>query len=224
MTEAQWLDADQPDGLIEYLRTARRVNRSKAGRRKLRLFACGCCRSVWGLFRREPEAAALVEAAERFADGELSPAALEHLDQLLPIPTNYTVTAGLSLRFAARHTASSTACGAGSAAFFCAQARAIGSRDFHGVMAAELARAAALFRCVFGNPFREVTFVPGWRTNTAVGIASRMYGSRDFNAMPILADALQDAGCDSEDVLNHCHGPGPHVRGCWAADLVLGKG
>jgi hypothetical protein len=51
----------------------------------------------------------------------------------------------------------------------------------------------------------------------------RLYESRDFSAMPILADALQDAGCDCDDVLAHCRGPGPHVRGCWVVDLVLGK-
>ncbi|HVL11991.1 MAG TPA: hypothetical protein VM529_05470 [Gemmata sp.] len=51
-----------------------------------------------------------------------------------------------------------------------------------------------------------------------------MYGSRDFSPMPILADALQDAGCDSADILDHCRGPKQvHVRGCWVVDLVLGK-
>ena len=50
-----------------------------------------------------------------------------------------------------------------------------------------------------------------------------MYESRDFAAMPVLADALEEAGCDHADVLAHCRGPGPHVRGCWVVDLVLGK-
>ena len=50
-----------------------------------------------------------------------------------------------------------------------------------------------------------------------------MYESREFGAMPILADALQDAGCDTPDILNHCRGPGPHMRGCWVVDLVLGE-
>ena len=50
-----------------------------------------------------------------------------------------------------------------------------------------------------------------------------MYESRDFAAMPILADTLQVAGCDNPDILNHCRGPGPHVRGCWVVDLVLGR-
>jgi hypothetical protein len=82
---------------------------------------------------------------------------------------------------------------------------------------------AALLREVAGNPFRPVTFSPAWRTDTAVALARQMYDSRDFGAMPILADALQDAGCDSEEVLGHCRGPGPHVRGCWVVDLVLSK-
>ncbi|MBP3956761.1 hypothetical protein J8F10_15925 [Gemmata sp. G18] len=77
--------------------------------------------------------------------------------------------------------------------------------------------------CVFGNPFRSVTFSPSWRTPTGGALASQMYESRDFSAMPILADALQDAGCDSADVLDHCRGPGPHVRGCRVVDLVPGK-
>jgi hypothetical protein len=81
----------------------------------------------------------------------------------------------------------------------------------------------SLLRDIFGNPFRPITFSPEWRTDTAIALARQMYDSRDFSAMPILADALQDAGCDSEDVLNHCRGEGPHVRGCWVVDLVLGK-
>ena len=82
---------------------------------------------------------------------------------------------------------------------------------------------ADLLRDVIGNSFRPVTFDPGWRTDTVVALARQMYESREFEAMPILADALQDAGCDSDDILNHCRGPGPHVRGCWVVDLVLGK-
>ena len=80
-----------------------------------------------------------------------------------------------------------------------------------------------LIRDVIGNPYHPVTFSPAWRTDTAVSLATQMYDARDFSAMPILADALQDAGCDSDDLLNHCRGEGPHVRGCWVVDLVLGK-
>jgi hypothetical protein len=81
-----------------------------------------------------------------------------------------------------------------------------------------------LIRCLYGNPFRPVVFNPGWRTETTVGLAARMYDGRDFHAMPILADALEEAGCDHPDVLAHCRDPGPHARGCWVIDLVLGRG
>lgn len=82
---------------------------------------------------------------------------------------------------------------------------------------------ARLLRDIFGNPFRAVTLLPKWRTSTAAAIAREMYESRDFSAMPILADALQDAECEDADVLDHCRRLGPHARGCWVVDFVLGK-
>ena len=82
---------------------------------------------------------------------------------------------------------------------------------------------AGLLRDVFGNPFRPVAFDPGWRTEPVIALARQMYDGRDFGPMPVLADALDDAGCDHPDILSHCRGPGPHVRGCWVVDLVLGK-
>jgi hypothetical protein len=65
---------------------------------------------------------------------------------------------------------------------------------------------------------------PSWRTEAVVGLARGMAESRDFAAMPVLADALEDAGCADPAILAHCREPGPHVRGCWVVDLVLGKG
>lgn len=85
------------------------------------------------------------------------------------------------------------------------------------------AHHARLLRDVFPNPFRPVTFGPNWRTETAVRLARGMYESRAFSAMPILADALQDAGCDHPDVLAHCRDDQLHVRGCWVVDLIMGK-
>ena len=76
---------------------------------------------------------------------------------------------------------------------------------------------------MFGYPEAPVRFNPAWRTSTAVSLARHAHESRDFSVMPILADALQDAGCDSDDILNHCRDAGPHARGCWVVDLVLGK-
>ena len=80
-----------------------------------------------------------------------------------------------------------------------------------------------LARDIFGNPFRPVAFDPAWRTADATGIAAQMYDSRDFAAMPILADALEEAGCTNPDVLLHAREPGVHIRGCWVVDGVLGK-
>jgi hypothetical protein len=81
-----------------------------------------------------------------------------------------------------------------------------------------------LFRELFGPlPFRPGAFAPAWQTDTAVSLVRQMYEARDFSAMPILADALQDAGCDSAEILDHCRNSGSHVRGCWVVDLVLGK-
>ncbi len=76
---------------------------------------------------------------------------------------------------------------------------------------------------VAGNPFREPHFSPEWRTDTVVSLARQVYDLREFSAMPILADALQDAGCDNEELLAHCRGERTHVRGCWVLDLVLEK-
>ena len=80
-----------------------------------------------------------------------------------------------------------------------------------------------LYRDVFGYPFATVEFAPAWRTSTVLALSRQMYESRDFTAMPILADALQDAGCEHDEILEHCRGGGEHVRGCWVVDHALGK-
>jgi hypothetical protein len=82
---------------------------------------------------------------------------------------------------------------------------------------------ATFLRCIFGNPFRPVAFDARWRTADVLGLARGIYEDRAFDRMPLLADALMDAGCDSDDILTHCRCDGPHVRGCWVVDLVLGK-
>jgi hypothetical protein len=82
---------------------------------------------------------------------------------------------------------------------------------------------AQLVRDIFGNPFRPANFDPRWRISDVVTLAQAIYDDRAFDRLPILGDALMDAGCDDEQVIGHCRGPGPHVRGCWVVDLVLGK-
>lgn len=87
----------------------------------------------------------------------------------------------------------------------------------------EIKDQADLLRDIFGNPFRPVTVDPAWLTSDVNTLAAGIYADRAFDRMPILADALQDAGCDNGDILNHCRGDNPHVRGCWVVDLLLGK-
>jgi hypothetical protein len=80
-----------------------------------------------------------------------------------------------------------------------------------------------ILRDIFGNPFRPVTLDPRWLSSNVFDLAQTIYNERVWERMPILADALMDAGCDSEEILSHCRGEGPHVRGCWLVDLLLGK-
>jgi hypothetical protein len=81
-----------------------------------------------------------------------------------------------------------------------------------------------LLRDIVGNPFRPVAFDSRWRSEAAVALASAIYAERAFDRMPILADALEEAGCDHPDVLTHCRDPHQlHARGCWVVDLVLNK-
>jgi hypothetical protein len=85
-------------------------------------------------------------------------------------------------------------------------------------------------RDIFGNPFRPVALDPAWRTPTVAGLATAAYeertlpaGTLDPDRLAVLADALEETGCDNTDILSHLRGPGPHVRGCWVVDLLLGK-
>jgi hypothetical protein len=78
---------------------------------------------------------------------------------------------------------------------------------------------------IFGNPFRPVSLDLcwlAWNGGTVAALAQAIYTDRAFDRMPILADALEDAGCSDADILAHCRQPGEHVRGCWVVDLLLG--
>ena len=232
MTEAEWLAWD------DLLRDARLDFVSeKVSERKLRLLGCACCLHIRELI---PDVTSFraIELAERFADGEATGGDLVVLqtDDYYRTPEHYPQKARCA-RWAAMWTAvrpfdarAAKYCGGNAA-----QAHSILSNaPIHDEYRREYTddqRSAwivsvqlALLGDIIGNPFRPVTFSPEWRTDTAIAIAQQMYDAREFSAMPILADALQDAGCDSEDILSHCRGAGPHVRGCWVVDSVLGKG
>ena len=204
------------------------------GVRKLRLFCFACARHAWPYLHDERSRLA-VEVAERYADGgatedemqraeDAARAAYEHLSDVSfeegmkpeydsrPLGADGVTTLVVSIRQMVV---------AGKEASTLAGQVANGFYEVSGTNV--LAFFCSLLRDIFGNPFRPVTFSPEWRTDTAIALARQMYDSRDFGAMPILADALQDAGCDNDDILGHCRGPVPHVRGCWVVDLVLDK-
>jgi hypothetical protein len=91
----------------------------------------------------------------------------------------------------------------------------------------EKSAQSGLLRDIFSNPFRPAALDPSWLTRHGgllVSMAQKMYESCDFTDLPILADALEEAGCANTDMLAHCRQPGDHVRGCWVVDLLLGKG
>jgi hypothetical protein len=200
MTEAGWLAATYPGPILEFLHA-----RGGAGNRKLRLFACGCCRQVWS-FLTHIDSRAAVEAAEGFADGLVSRRQLEK--------------------------AAAGARGAIPSAPARLAQRA--ARVRLGSLAAETTSSvgpglsARLLRDLFGNPFRPAPSlapaVLSWNGGTVPRLASAIYEERAFDRLPVLADALEDAGCADADVLTHCRSSGEHTRRCWVVDLVLGKG
>jgi hypothetical protein len=224
MTEAEWLACDDPRPMLESLL-------GDITERKLRLFACACCRRIGHLFigRRCWWA---IEVCERHADGSASDAELSEAgaaaSQAFIAPgvhrsdNSATALAASAVWGATAHTSDGSIF-AGDARVGFAINTAIQAGDAVEPQAQERRFQSDLLRDIFGNPFRPVAFAPGWRTDTVVALAKQMYDAREFGTMPILADALQDAGCDRDDVLSHCRGPGPHVRGCWVVDLVLGK-
>jgi hypothetical protein len=107
--------------------------------------------------------------------------------------------------------------------------RGAGLREETGIDVQELRQSqAALLRCIFGIPFRPLPRLNSawlaWEGGTVPKLAAALYDERAFDRLAVLADALEEAGCTDQSILDHLRGPGPHVRGCWAVDLVLGKG
>jgi hypothetical protein len=220
MTEADWLTCSHPESMLNFL-SRESMARRRTSDRKLRLFAVACCRRIWQLIAGAHSQRA-VTVGERLADGQAEEWELEDAYDMARLIWNNQEFDGNDEAYeaafwAAEPVATGAALhGAGMAA------RAIGV-DGASIKTEEAAQAA-LIREIFGNPFRSRPRVKtAWRTDTVTVLARQMYESRDFSAMPILADALQDAGCANDDILNHCRGLGPHVRGCWVVDLVLGK-
>jgi hypothetical protein len=216
--EKHWLTETRPASL--FYATERLPDRRKVRTaRRLRLYACGCYRLVWDRIKLESIREAIVKT-EEYADGEITHKELTRYRY--PQGEPRTGSADDYLRLSIGSLITPKVIPAHIA--WLVRAALTPSRYEQVHKWEECPEQADLVRDVFGNPFRPVAFDPAWRTSTAVAIARGMYEPRDFSAMPILADALQDAGCENADILDHCRGPGPHVRGCWVVDLVLGRG
>jgi hypothetical protein len=232
MTEAEWLACDNPSETLDFLR-------GKASDRKLRLFAVACCRRVWHMHTNDaiPHA---VEVSERFAEGtagslERREAALA-TRQLLERHGDCNTASYFATNAAAVCTglpaqrAASAACVKVQNAVSFAANLPVGCPDPWKPRREEEEVHSAFVRCIFGNPFRPVTLNVAWQTPTILALAAAAYENRIMPAgtlepdrLAVLADALEETGCDSADIINHLRSPGPHVRGCWVVDLLLGK-
>ena len=216
MTEAE---------LWSYLRDATRE-------RKERLFECACCRQVWQELKDERSRQAII-VAEEYADGlatdeELQLASdsacvvwdADRVGVLPPSEVPHNLFLHMPYSAAAYNVAIPMGWWGGAPAFDAPSSIiAEAAPDGEAMRASQL----ALLRDIVGNPARPIVINPAWLMSDVVALAHQIYEARDFSAMPILADAIQDAGCDNDDILNHCRQPGEHVRGCWVVDLVLGK-
>jgi hypothetical protein len=188
---------------------------SQLSARKQRLLACAAVRRLPSARNSSGEQAILL--AERFADGRATPFDL--------------AVARFSGRFRPGHpawavcwepAADSRAMAERALAWVIGQAS--GSAHFYSVRREEEAQAD-LFREIAAHLVRPVAidpFVRAWNDGTVVKLAESIYEERTFNQMPILGDALEEAGCLSTEILHHCRHGGDHVRGCWALDSILG--
>ena len=247
MTEQEWLTCAEPSRLLSSLFSRRR--KEAATDERFRMFGIACCRRVAELLEFGDTRA--LDYLEAYASSGLREVLLKARRSHRPAGNDashamtraYPAPAPIKFQAEARLLATSavwtcTKTKATQAAIAYRQAAVAkahlaaadrqpdpSARPQAGWLPpdpAELAVQAALLRDIFGNPFRPVAFSPAWRTDTAVSLAKQMYEMRDFGAMPILADALQDAGCDDEQVLHHCRDPKlPHVCGCWVVEAVL---
>jgi hypothetical protein len=246
MIEAEWLECTDPKLMLAFLRGKAREPlictdptpwleflRGRVSERKFRLFACEFCRSVWHRFadgrrnRQTKSSRNAVEVAERFADGEATAAELAvtwQCAQAAEPPPDWAPVvdaaedADYAIFCASWAARDDAARGASGVADWAVTGDAVGD--------GASARQVTLLRCIFGNPFRPVQVDPawlGWHDGATVRIAQMIYEERCFQNLPILADALEEAGCTDPDILGHCQSGSAHVRGCWVIDALLEK-
>jgi hypothetical protein len=228
VTEEEWLACTDPWLMLEYLS-------GKGSDRKLRLFACTCAREILSPLSRI-RCSDHVEIAERFAEG-LATEEEREFALLYARPIAERLEAASSVDAYAAEAAFALVIPGGYASAEQTLEYVISAlrveRGIDSWRDAERPEVQAIrslhchfVREIFGNLFRPISLNPfwlSWKDRTLPKLAQAIYDERRFEDMPILADALEDAGCADAAILSHCRGPGPHVRGCWVLDLLLGK-
>ncbi|WP_439622975.1 hypothetical protein [Gemmata sp.] len=220
MTEEQWFAWDDPRAFLQSLHYQLNEPFARSfSERRLRLFAVACSRRVATTWPG-PLVSTATDAAESHADARSNPEKQQLKAARRAVYADDPRLSTRASRLAAAVVAKSGLTAAIQASWYASYLAGGASERTEQERKAQ----GPSLRDIVGNPFRPATFSPEWRTSTAVVIAQGMHESRDFDAMPILSDALQDAGCEDETVLTHCRDPQQvHVRGCWVVDLVLGK-
>ena len=244
MTEKDWLECADLEAMLKDLRTS-----GRASERKLRLFACGCCRRIWHLLVN-PASRRAVEITEQFVDGLVSEGVraaaegsagvvLRSCGENVPADVRITGAAARAVHAvvaAVDYSLSTQIYRRPREPIQLALAAARGAAEqVRAVLTVgcktepiRVERAAAReqcewLRCVFGNPFCPTACDPAWQTPPVLDLAGTAYEERRFDDLPLLADTLEEAGCADADLLAHLRSSDPHVRGCWALDLLLGK-
>ncbi len=218
MNEQKWLTSTDPQAMLLGIGTPGSWVGQRPSERKLRLFACACCRRLW---HRLPDAGhrRAIEVAERFADVLASPtelaeartAVVQTITYAAVLAKSYAVSWAV-VRTAGLDNSWDTWVKIAPDAVWHHRARAAEQRD-----------QADLLRDILGNPFRPTTADCSGLERVAGAVARSIYAEHRFGDLPILADALEEAGCTDLGLLTHCRGPGPHARGCWALDRILRK-
>jgi hypothetical protein len=242
VTDAEWLVCMDSHVMLDYLavrfpklKRPRKPKRSRA----FRLFNVACCYRVWPWLQRAESRRAVI-VGEQYADGLVTDAERQeafHAALILPPGGMQPVSVAWEgravqpdawLEVEAAGAASIAAGGDGMDDWYHygGSARIVARAWPDG--AAERGAQAGWLRDIFGNPFRTAPAVKPawleWRDGVARKLAESIYDGREFNRLPLLADALEDAGCADVELLGHLRGPGVHVRGCWAVDSILLKG
>jgi hypothetical protein len=209
VTEAEWLAYTDPLPMLRFLR-------GRVSERKLRLYACGCCRLVWELLSEGSRGA--VEIAERYADHQATDVERDEAERSVAGSGQSILFAeggeSLTIQFS-RHLAASMSRGA------TVPGRLLWETLLRVEEPPQLSEEVIL-KDLFGTLlFRPIPPDPVWQGGNIQALARIIYDERRSDLLPLLADLLEEAGCPAE-VSDHCRGPGPHVRGCWVVDLVLG--